>query len=168
MLTRKWLLLIAAIVALLPVCLFAQQQGLEYVLTDQGYKAVTPMDTVIVDGVTHAAQLLGGDGCGGEYAAFDHLPEGFYAFAISGGPGISYQAGGYYSVGVHMLLSIFWEDGWETFGLHGYGSMNNKRSYVLYRVPPGIADGGARFYIADTYCGDNDGYVEVTLYRITD
>lgn len=164
MFTVRSLCVVIASIALLPLALHAQQQGLDYVLTDAGWEAVTPLASVDVDAVLNAAPMNGAPGCGGQWAMLfpNDYPseEGKYAIAISGGPGIS--LGGDSDMGCFVMIS---GNSLYLGGLHGMGSIENPRSFIPLRVLPGETR-QVHLCVADGDCLDNDGYVEVTLYRI--
>jgi hypothetical protein len=133
---------------------------LEFILTAQGRITVTPIATVRVDAVQNAAQMGAGYACGGEFASFENLPRGMYVVAISDGPGIS--NGGSLDVGCFVFISgTYWG------GLHGFGSPYTPRSYIRFSVDVGEFGTTVHFCIADSDCSDNSGWVDVTLYKVS-
>jgi hypothetical protein len=78
--------------------------------------------------------------------------------AITGGPGIAYNGPPYWVTCNIKLRGVL-------LGLYGYGSAEDPDSYIRFSVGPEETM-TVRLYFVDSICTDNEGFVEVSLYKV--
>ena len=129
---------------------------------------IVEIDTV--DAISNALpEYPGAQGCGGAIVWSSQLPTGRYVVGMTGGPGISYA---YLNCPYEYRLALkprvddpcIGEYG----GLSGLASPSEPLSYFIFRSEGAGPYDDIGFYIIDSHCLDNDGYIEITIARLSD